>query len=424
MPKYVVYATRYDDPHIIEEIPARNLEFSLPLSDHGTATFSAQVEPGGSLWRDAISLPLSGVLIARDDVPVWQGWVTDERLDGLRSFQFTCKEWGAFFAQVPAVARTWSNVNDHKIFRDLITDAQAVSGQNVQVQVDSTTSGSAFSDRVVNWWDDTTVEREFRSVSTAIGGPEWYFHTTGTIDNPVRRLVLGDRLGLTSDDDDIPVLEYVEDTEDYASPDAPPMVALLGELYPGLAPIVPTRRAGGNLIAHNRTRSTTTCATVSQAWGSGQDASRLFRGAQADDLLTAGWPRLTRSVVYPDVVIATTLQEHAQDDLDLSAGIATGYSLIALDDDPDWTQTPRGSSVRVVLDTDIYGAERPVGGPFGFDARLLGHTIRVSDSGPAQVEWQIATVEELASQMSSDTPLRRRTWSGTPWVPPRTWRPS
>src|SRR5690242_14872951 len=229
MPRYEMYATRFDNPHIVEElIPARNLEFSLPLSDHGVATFSATVEPGRSFWRPSIALPMSGILIARDGIPVWQGWVTDERPDGPRSFSFTAKEWGAFFAQVPAVVRTWTQVNDHQIFRDLITDAQAVSGQDVKVVVDSTTFGASLSDRTINSWDDTTVEREFQSVSSAIGGPEWYFGTTGDLDNPVRQLVLGDRLGLTSTDN-IPVLEFVEDTEDYQAPDAPPVVALLGD---------------------------------------------------------------------------------------------------------------------------------------------------------------------------------------------------
>ena len=32
---YEVYATQWDDPHIVEElIPARGLQFSMPLNDH------------------------------------------------------------------------------------------------------------------------------------------------------------------------------------------------------------------------------------------------------------------------------------------------------------------------------------------------------------------------------------------------------
>ena len=53
---YEVYATRCDDAHIVEElIPARGLEFTLPLSDHGEGSFSATVEPRRSFWRPALS---------------------------------------------------------------------------------------------------------------------------------------------------------------------------------------------------------------------------------------------------------------------------------------------------------------------------------------------------------------------------------
>jgi len=41
-----VYATRWDSNFIVEElIPARGLEFTMPLSDHGECSFSATVEP-------------------------------------------------------------------------------------------------------------------------------------------------------------------------------------------------------------------------------------------------------------------------------------------------------------------------------------------------------------------------------------------
>lgn len=393
MPRYEVYANRWDDPRIIEElIPARGLEFSLPLSDHGEASFTATVEPGRSFWRSSVALPVSGVLITRDDVPVWQGWVTDERPAGPRSFQFTCREWGAFFDdKTPAVQRLWTAANDHQIFRDLITDAQAIVGQNIRVQV-GTTTGKAVSDWAVNAWDDTTVGREFKALASADGGPEWYIGAGGTVDNPIRQLILGDRLGHTTAQT---VLEFVEDTEDYQAPDAPPVLTLLGSLYPGSAPSVPARRAGGNLIAQSRTQTASSAATATIAIGSGIDLAQLRRFAQSSRLLTAGWPRMTATGTYTDVSDPLTLQGHATADLAALAGIATDYSLVSLDDDPDWTQTPRGSTVRAILDTDIYGAERPVGGPNGFDVRLQSTVVRVADNGPAQVEWQVSTALEV-----------------------------
>jgi hypothetical protein len=354
VPRYEVYATRFDNPHIVEElIPARDLEFSLPLNDHGEASFSATVEPGRSMWRPAIALPMSGILITRDSVPVWSGWVTDEDPAGPRSFTFHAREWGFFFEEkTPAFT----------------------------------------SDRTINSWDDTTAGREFRSLADALGGPEWYFGTAGTIDNPVRQLVLGDRLGHTTAQT---TLEFVEDTVPFDAPSPPPVVALLGDLFPGDAPLVPTRRLGGNLIAQGRSRSVSNAATVVNAVGAGTGAARKETLSEASGLLNAGWPRMTTVTAHTDVDTYGELQAFSDADLRKYGGIATGYQLVALDGDPDWTQTPRGSVVRVILDTDIYGAGRPVGGPNGFDARLRNTIVRVPARGNAQVEWQVNDVLEV-----------------------------
>ena len=101
---------------------------------------------------------------------------------------------------------------------------------------------------------------------------------------------------------------------------------------------------------------------------------------------------------YSDVTVKATLNRHAAADLKAVAGIATAYSLVTLDGDPtaDWSQTPRGSSVRVVLDTDVYGCDRPVGGADGFTARCINTLVRVPDSGSAQIEWQVDETLEVS----------------------------
>jgi hypothetical protein len=394
MPRYEVYSTRYDDTHIVDgPLPARGLEFSLPLNDHGEATFTANVEPGRSFWRPSVALPMSGILITRDDVPVWSGWVTDEDPAGPRSTTFRAREWGHFFEEkVPAAAHTWVSENDHQIFRDLISAAQSVSGQNIQITMDATTMGAFYSDRTINSWDDTTVGREFRALSDALGGPEWYFGTAGTVDNPVRRLILGDRLGQTTPQT---TLEFVEDTVDYAPPDSPPHVALLGDLFPGPPMMVPTRRAGGNLIAQSRSRSVSNAVTVVSGIGAGEGVSRKETLSEATRLLNFGWPRLTTVTPHTDVDTYVELQAFSDADLAKFGGIQTSYKLVALDGDPDWTMTPRGSVVQVILGTDLYGADRPVGGPDGFNARLRNTVVRVADNGPTQVEWQVDDVQEV-----------------------------
>lgn len=397
MPHYEVYATRYDSAGIVEElVPARGLEFSLPLSDHGECTFTATVESGRSLWRAALALPFSGILVARDGVPVWSGLTIAEQQTGPRSFGFTAREWGWVFEEKIAItaARTWTRTNDHQMMRDLVTQAQAVARQNFLIEVGDTL-GAQVSDRTVNAWDKTTVGREWRSIGDADGGPEWYTNTAGTLETPRRILVQGDRLGHV---DPVAVLEYVEDTLPVDPLRPLPTVTLLGNLYPGPAPVVPVRRAGGNVIALSRSRSLANAATVVIATGSGEEAAQLRSTATASTLLAQGWPRLTAFSDYRDVTVQSTLNRRAQADLKDMAGIATGYSLVTLEDDPtaDWTQTPRGSSVRVVLDTDVYGGDRPVGGADGFVARCIDMAVRVPDSGSAQVEWRIEDRLEVA----------------------------
>ena len=388
MPKYEVYATRWDDPHIIEElIPAKGLEFSMPLSDHGEASFSATVEPGRSFWRPSIAPVASGILIARDGVPVWSGMVWAESQSGPRTFDFRCAEWGSFFERVQTQTYTYTAFNDHAIFRDLIARAALVSGQDPGILLDTSTAGASTSDLTIHGWDDLTVERAFRQLSEAQGGPEWYFQAAGTMDNPTRRLVLGDRLGHTTAQT---VLEYVENTELYVPPEAPPSMTMLGNLFPGQQPQALVGRGGGNVIAHPaRSRDGSSSATMVLAIGAGEEGSQM-RALATSSLLNVGYPRLTKTVSYTDVTMQATLQRHANADLADVAGLLTSYTLTTFDGSPDWTATPRGSTVRVILDTDVYGAERPV----QLDVRLLDISVQVADDSPAQVNWLVSSTLE------------------------------
>lgn len=387
MARYSVFATRWDDTRIIDEIPATGLQFSLPLSGHGECSFSATVQSGRGLWRQSISPPLSGVLVARDGVPVWQGWITAERQSGPRTFSFQCKEWGAFFETSGALVQSWTQTNDHVIFRDVVAGAQSFPGQDVKVTLGSTL-GKAVSDLKLNLWDNLSAAEVFTRVAQAEGGPEWYFGSAGTLEAPVRQLVLGDRLGST---DVAEVLMFVEDTTDAHGYERPPSIALLGSLFPAGTVVPAAGRRGGNVIAASRTRDTARSATFAVAVGDGQDAAQLRRTAAATTLLAGGWPRMTRWFTHNTVSRPETLQRHANADLASVAGIATGYSLVTLDGDPEWTDIGRGSTMRVVLDTDLYGVR-----PYQFESRLLGLTVDVPDDGAAQLTWDLAETLEAS----------------------------
>jgi len=384
---YEVYATRWDDAHIVEElIPARGLEFTLPLSDHGEASFSATVEPRRSFWRPALSCAMSGILVCRDGVPVWSGQMLGERQSGPRMFDFTFAEWGSFFETCPAVPFALTGTNDHILQRRLISDAQAVSGQDVGIILGSTT-GATVSDLTINAWGTTTAEEEFRRLGEHAGGPEWYVNTTGTLENPTRTLVQGDRLGSV---DPVTVLEYVESTEDYVPPEAPPTITLLGSLFPGAQPYaVIGGRRGGNVISHPA-RQQSPGITATRAVGAGDQLAQLRKYATATALLTAGYPLKTKTATYTDVVIEATLQRHADGDLAAGSGMTTVYTLTTFEDDPDWTAVARGDTVRVELDTDVYASERPL----VFTSRVLDMAVHVPDDGRVQCNWTLANTRE------------------------------
>ena len=390
MTDYDVYATAWNDPHIVEELlPARGLSFSMPLSDHGEASFSATVEPGRSLWRAAVGLPLSGLLIARDGVPVWSGWIAAERQTGPRTFQFSAKEWGSFFATCPAPGADYMVTNSHDAFRDLITKAQAVPGQNVQVQTRPST-GAMLAGVQVEAWDTRYVADVFGDIADQDGGPEWYFGTSGTLANPTRTLILGDRLGSTTPVD---VLQYVEQTTDWAKADGPPSVALLSDLFPAGTAVQPLDRRGGNVLAMSRDRDLARSATQVIATGDGSEIAQLRRAVTASTMLSRGWPLITRYAQNGAIGDPDALTRMARGELAATAGISTRYALTSFDGDPDWTQISRGSTMQVTLDTDIYAGPRP----YTFTTRALGVSVDVDDDGgPAQITWSMAETMEAS----------------------------
>jgi hypothetical protein len=385
---FEVYATRWDSNFIIEElIPARGLEFTLPLSDHGECSFSATVEPRRSFWRPALSCAMSGILICRDGVPVWSGMMLPEQYAGGRTVNFSFIEWGAFFETCPAVPFALTNTNDHVLQRRLISDAQAVAGQDVGIIL-GTTTGATLSDLTINAWDTTTVEEEFRRLGEHAGGPEWAVITGGTLENPTRTLMQGNPLGSTTP---VAVLEYVENTEDWVPPEAPPTVTMLENLFPGdHRPIVNGQRRGGNLLVLPARRQSPGI-TVAVAVGAGDQLAQIRKTATATALLAAGYPRRTKTNTYTDVTNLATLQRHADADLAAGSGMTTSYPFSTFGSDPDWTGIARGDTVRVELDTDVFATERPL----IFNTRVLEIQVRVPDDGEVQVNYMCADVREI-----------------------------
>lgn len=397
---FEVYATRRDSPNVVSQIiPAKGLSFSFPLSAHGECSFSATVEPGRSFWRSSLGGPRSGVLIVETldsgiALARWGGRLkAEQQQPGTREFQFTFAEWGSGLSWFPAPVDRWDNERDTDIYTDILTRVQAVPGQNLAIQTTGVTPGNTVSDFEVKAWDDTTAEEALSEIASREGGPEWYVGVGGTLKFPVRQATAGDRLGSTQA---VKVLEFVEDTADRDPVDPnPPGMTLLSTLFPaGTQPVANglIGRRGGNVLAVGRSQDTERSATVVVAIGAGQEAAQIRETAVAQDLLNAGFPRITKTVTFENVSDRRTLQRHAQAELAACRGVLTDYSLVTQGSAPDWREVPRGSTVRVELDTDVYATRRP----FVFEPRLLNMTVAVPDDGGAeQVKWDVGSVLQL-----------------------------
>lgn len=397
---FEVYATRWDTPGIVSQlIPAKGLSFSFPLSAHGEASFSATVEPGRSFWRSSIGGIRSGILIAETNtsgtsVPLWAGRIKDEtQQPGTRQFSFTCQEWGSALDWFPAIVDRWQGIRDTATYVDIINRAQAVPGQNLRISTQGAGVGKAVSDYEVKAWDTLTVAEQLAQIAGREGGPEWYVTVGGTLRTPIRQLIVGDLLGSQTPQK---VLEYVEDTPDRPQTSSRSRMALLSQLFPGGAPVWSSGRLGrrgGNVLAAGRGLDAEKAATVVVAIGAGQEAAQIRATAVAQDLLDAGFPRITKFVQFDSVTNRTTLQRHADAELAACRGMLADYSLVTRGSAPNWREVPRGSMLSVELDTDVYASARPL----KITSRLLNMTVAVpDDGGQEQVRWDIGQVLEVA----------------------------
>lgn len=401
---FTYFSTDWQTGLIREELPLRGVSFGLPLSAHGDLRGTYTVPPGQGSLRAAAAPIMSGLLVCKDDQPLWEGMIWADRQVGARSFEVSASEWGSVFdravvskAFLAAVnggkSLSYSRRDDHAIFRDLIAKAQAFAGQNYNIRVGSGDGPSA-SDLSVNWWDAKRVSDLLSELGNREGGPEWAFTVTGTLENPVRQLLLGTPLGRQSVEESTLLLEYVEDTGPApAPPQGPPRVTTLDSLFPGPAEgvrVASLHGSGGNIIAvPGVDRDGANSATEYIALGEGEGDAMPTATATATDLLNLGWPRMTRTSSYQDVTQPTTLQRHATADLAASRGLTVTVRCTTFGDDPDWTQVQRGDAARVELDTDVHG-ERP----YVIDSRVQAIDVAPSDEGGyEQVTYTLAGVQ-------------------------------
>lgn len=408
--EYQYFSTDWATGSIREELSLTRVSFNTPINDHGQFTGTLLLPRSGSANIYLSCSPeVSGLLVTRRGIPVWDGWVLGRRTttdqDGMAvygAFELTAYEWGSWFdRQLLRTLRTFSQVDDHDIFRALVQFAaqEAAPARSPGILLGSTKSG-VLRDRTYYPYESAMYGERMIELSQVIDGPDWAFVSALESGKPVRRLQLGSPLGRQTMEKSGLVLEYVAAgmDEPYDEPPVPiPFQELALAASSRGAQVSYLHGSGGNVISvPDIQEDGTSSATRWVATGAGEDASKLIAYSDNDDLLAIGWPSVWGESQYEDVTVKKTLQSHADADLQAGSGLATLVKLDTYGVEPDWTQVQRGDLATVYLDAPWYAPR-----PKTYQARVLDIAVNPPDAeanggvGPDVVTYTLAQTVEV-----------------------------
>jgi hypothetical protein len=283
---------------ITAEIPLTGVSMSSRLNDAGSlsATWgSISAYTAGDPYL--LTTPARTAIYAlRDGRPIWGGilW-TRRHSSGSDQISLGAADWFSYFdhrkvlplftpdgttSQVAALNTTFEQVEQNEIVRQLVAQAQAHTGGNLNIQVDTTNSG-ILRDRTYAGHELVDVGQALKHLAEVIDGPDLLF-TVGTELDTNGRVVKLLRIGnpRLGEDASPHVYEY-----------------------------------GANMISYAWASDGTKMATRQYATGEGIEAGALVAVAEDDTKYADGWAVLEAEATYSSVNIDTTLQEHADADL-------------------------------------------------------------------------------------------------------------
>jgi hypothetical protein len=177
------------------------------------------------------------------------------------------------------LATTYMQVDQNEIARQLVAQAQAHTGGDIGIQVDTSLSG-ILRDRTYFGYSLSDVGEMLRQLSGVDGGPDIMFDTTGpdgVTGLPVRLLRIGNPL--IGQQGSPHVVEY-----------------------------------GANLVAYSWASDASKMATRSYATGEGSELGTQTAAVEDTTLYEWGWPLLEAAVSYSTVTEFATLAGHAIED--------------------------------------------------------------------------------------------------------------
>lgn len=283
---------------ITAEIDLTQVKISQKLNAAGTMT-GTWVVPSGWSGDDPYTLTMPartmGVAL-RDGRPLFGGilW-TRQPDDTEQSVALGFSDWLSFFdhrfvlptftpdgttSQVSALSTLFAQVEQNDIARALLTQAQAHTGGNLGIVVDTTVSG-ILRDRTYAGHELVDVATALKQLAEVIDGPDFAFGVAPVLDTNgrvVKTLRLGNpRLGQSGSPH---VLEW-----------------------------------GANVTGLEWPSDGTKMVTRAYATGEGMDVGQLVAVAENSAAYSDGWPLLEQESSYNTVSTDETLQEHADADL-------------------------------------------------------------------------------------------------------------
>jgi len=375
---------------VLGDLPLTGVKYTKRLNDSGTLTGSFQIESrnaGRRQVEDAYdwTTPARRTITAyRDDQPMWGGIIWTSSYDSSNgAVSIGCGDYWSYFdhrmvlpvlalvagsgsnlvapssTYVANLTTVYTGVDQSDIARALVTQAQAHTGGNLGILMDTTDSGT-LRDRTYEGHQLDTVGDVLRQLAGVIGGPDVMFDVVGldAQSRPVRRMLLGH-----------PTLGAVASTHVF--------------------------EYEANLVSYQWPRDGTGMVTRQFATGDGTALDMPIAVSEDTTAYTAeggGWPLLETEQQHSGVTTITTLQEHADGEQDVRRRpVALPKLTVRGDMSPRVGEWAVGDDAIVVITDDWFriGVEAPV--------RIVG-----ADVSPGSTEDGTELVDLTVTQLIDD----------------------
>jgi hypothetical protein len=283
---------------VTAEIELTGVRISRRLNAAGTLNGTWPVPnnwAGGSPY--VLTTPARTMVTAfRDGRPMYGGVLWTRRPDPERqTIELGCADWFSYFdhrfvlplftpngttSQVSMLNTSFSQVEQNEIVRQLVAQAQAHTGGNLGIVVDSTNSG-ILRDRTYAGHELVDVGTALKQLAEVIDGPDLAFGVSPELDangRVVKTLRVGN-----------------------------PKLGQEGSAH--------VFELGANVRSYSFDSDGTRMATRQYATGEGIEAGQLVAVAENTVRASDGWPILETETSFNTVSLDTTLQEHADAEL-------------------------------------------------------------------------------------------------------------